>query len=255
MSLKVIPVPGPGAEDVVVGLSGPDEGAVFTGTEDGSIFRISHDGGKVDRIAQTQGRPLGIEIDLDGRLLVCDAHKGLLRIDTASGAIEAVTDKVNGTAMKFCNNAAIASDGTVWFSDSSTKYGIEQWKHDFVRNTRTGRLMRMDPDGTVTVVHRRARLRQRGRAVEGRGLRVRRRDRRPHRRTSLDHRQPRRHARPALLQPAGLSRQHRAGERRADLGHPRQPQGPRRRAAAARPDAAAPPGHRAARRRCSPSPR
>jgi sugar lactone lactonase YvrE len=149
---SVIPVPGPGAEDVVVGLSGADEGAVFTGTEDGSVFRISHDGGKVDRIATTQGRPLGLEIDLDGRLLVCDAKKGLLRIDTASGTIEAVTDRVDGTPMRFCNNAAIASDGTVWFSDSSTKFGIDQWKADFVQNTRTGRLMRLDPDGTTTVV-------------------------------------------------------------------------------------------------------
>ena len=152
MSFSVIAVPGSGAEDVVVGLSGPDEGAVFTGTEDGSIFRISHDGSKVDRIANTQGRPLGLEIDLDGRLLVCDATLGLLRVDTASGAIETVTDKVAGTPMKFCNNAAIASDGTVWFSDSSTKFGIAAWKADFVQNTRTGRLMRLDPDGTVTVV-------------------------------------------------------------------------------------------------------
>lgn len=152
MSFSVVPVPGPGAEDVVVGLSGPDEGAVFTGTEDGSIFRISHDGGKVDRIAQTLGRPLGLEIDLDGRLLVCDTRKGLLRVDTASGAIEAVTDSVAGTPMKFCNNAAIGSDGTVWFSDSSTKYGVDDWKADFVQNTRTGRLLRLDVDGTVTVV-------------------------------------------------------------------------------------------------------
>ena len=43
-TLAVHPVPGPGAEDVVVGTSGADEGAVFTGTEDGSLFRISHDG-------------------------------------------------------------------------------------------------------------------------------------------------------------------------------------------------------------------
>lgn len=151
-SFSVIPVPGPGAEDVVVGLSGADEAAVFTGTEDGSIFRISHDGGKVDRIAQTQGRPLGLEIDLDGRLLVCDAHRGLLRVDTSNGAVEAVTAEVGGTPMKFCNNAAIASDGTVWFSDSSTKFGIEDWKSDFVQHTRTGRLMRLDVDGTITVV-------------------------------------------------------------------------------------------------------
>ncbi len=142
----VIPVPGNGAEDVVIGLSGPDEGAVFTGTDDGSIIRVSHDGSKIVRIAQTQGRPLGIEIDLDGRLLVCDAKKGLLRIDTASGAIEVITDSVAGAKMVFCNNAAIAKDGTVWFSDSSTKYGIDEWKSDFVQHTRTGRLLRIKPD-------------------------------------------------------------------------------------------------------------
>ena len=151
-TLAVHPVPGPGAEDVVVGLSGADEGAVFTGTEDGSIFRVSHDGARVDLVARTQGRPLGLELDLDGRLLVCDAHRGLLRIDTRDGAVEAVTGEIDGTPMRFCNNAAIASDGTVWFSDSSTKFGIERWKDDFVQHTRTGRLCRLDPDGTVTVV-------------------------------------------------------------------------------------------------------
>src|SRR5690606_39539970 len=38
-TLTVHPVPGLGAEDVVVGRSGRDQGAVFTGTSDGSIFR------------------------------------------------------------------------------------------------------------------------------------------------------------------------------------------------------------------------
>jgi len=148
----VIPVPGMGAEDVVVGASGADEGAVFTGTEDGSIFRISADRQKVDRVAHTGGRPLGLEIGADGRLLACDARRGVLWVDTSSGAVEAVTDRMDGAPMRFCNNAAIASDGTVWFSDSSTRYGIEKWKDDFVQNTRTGRLARMDPDGSVEVV-------------------------------------------------------------------------------------------------------
>ncbi|QCW50831.1 SMP-30/gluconolactonase/LRE family protein [Nocardioides dongxiaopingii] len=151
-TLTVHPVPGPGAEDVVVGRSGADEGAVFTGTEDGSVFRVSPDGSQVDRVAQTRGRPLGLEIDLDGRLLVCDAHRGLLRVDTRNGAVEAVTGEVDGRPMRFCNNAAIAADGTVWFSDSSTRFGIEDWKADLVQNTRTGRLLRLDTDGTVTVV-------------------------------------------------------------------------------------------------------
>lgn len=152
MTFSVIPVPAHGAEDVVVATSGPDAGSVFTGTEDGAIFRISPDGSRVDRVAHTGGRPLGIEFAPDGRLLVCDADRGLLWVDPSSGEIEEITTGVDGVPMKFCNNAAIASDGTLWWSDSSTQFGIKQWKHDFVRNTRTGRLLRRDPDGTVTTV-------------------------------------------------------------------------------------------------------
>ncbi len=151
-SLEVFPVPGRGAEDVVVATGGADEGCVFTGTEDGGVWRVGHRGNRLDLVAQTGGRPLGIEIDLDGRLLVCDAMKGLLRIDPATGGIEPVTDRVAGIPMVFCNNAAVASDGTVWFSDSSRRFGIDRWKDEFVQDTRTGRLLRLGEDGDVEVV-------------------------------------------------------------------------------------------------------
>ncbi|MCY7395094.1 MAG: SMP-30/gluconolactonase/LRE family protein [Nocardioides sp.] len=155
-ALRVVPVPGPGAEDVVVAGHGPDEGAVFTGTADGSIVRVrpdgSTDGWAVERVAQTGGRPLGIEIDPDGRLLVCDAKQVVLRVDPATGGIEQVTRDVAGRPMMFCNNAAIAVDGTVWFSDSSTAFGIDDWKADLVQDTRTGRLLRLGTDGSVSVV-------------------------------------------------------------------------------------------------------
>jgi sugar lactone lactonase YvrE len=151
-AFSVLPVPGHGAEDVVVGTHGPDEGAVFTGTADGAIWRIPHGASTADKVAVTGGRPLGIEIDPDGRLLVCDAHKGLLRVDTSTGRVESVADSVAGTKMVFCNNAAVAADGTVWFSDSSKHFGIDRWKDDFVQNTGTGRLLRRDPDGTISVV-------------------------------------------------------------------------------------------------------
>ncbi|GAA5149778.1 SMP-30/gluconolactonase/LRE family protein [Nocardioides marinquilinus] len=152
--LNVHPVPGHGAEDVVVVPSGRHEGAVITGTDDGSVWRVSHDGARIDLVARTGGRPLGLELDPDGRLLVCDAHRGLLRVDLRDGAraVEAVTGEVDDVPMRFCNNAAIAADGTVWFSDSSTRYGIERWKDDFVQDTRTGRLLRLAPDGRVDVV-------------------------------------------------------------------------------------------------------
>lgn len=151
-NFQVIPVPGPGAEDVVVVTDGPDAGCVYTGTEDGAIFRVSSDRQRVERMADTGGRPLGLEVAADGRILVCDAHRGLLWVDPADGSVEEILAEVDGVAMKFCNNAAIAADGTIWFSDSSTQFGIEKWKDDFVQNTRTGRLLRRDPDGTVSTV-------------------------------------------------------------------------------------------------------
>ena len=147
-SLTVHPVPSMGAEDVVVG---PD-GTVWTGTEDGAIWAVDAATGSARRVADTGGRPLGIELLDAGALLVCDARRGLLRVDPRSGAVEVLVDQLEGRAMRFCNNAAVASDGTIWFSDSSLHHPIEEWKDDFLRDTRTGRLARRDPDGTVTVV-------------------------------------------------------------------------------------------------------
>jgi sugar lactone lactonase YvrE len=147
MTFTVHPVPAMGAEDVVVA---PD-GTVYTGTEDGALWALDPATGSSRRVADTGGRPLGIELLDDGDLLVCDAERGLLRVSPRSGEVEVLLDRVDGRAMKFCNNAAVAADGTIWFSDSSLHYGVAQWKDDFVQDTRTGRLLRRDPDGTVTV--------------------------------------------------------------------------------------------------------
>jgi sugar lactone lactonase YvrE len=146
VELQVIPVPGHGAEDVVVS---PDGDVVYTGTEDGAIHRVSVDGRRVDTVARTGGRPLGLEL-LDGgrRLLVCDARRGLLTVDVASGAVA----ELGGVPMRFCNNAAVAADGTVYFSDSSAVHPIDEWKADMVEVTRTGRLLRRSPDGRVDVL-------------------------------------------------------------------------------------------------------
>lgn len=146
--VTVHPVPGHGAEDVVVAA----DGDVYTGTEDGVIWRLTADGARIERVADTGGRPLGLELLDDGDLLVCDARRGVLRVGTTSGEVDTLVSRVDGRPLTFCNNAAVASDGTVWFSDSSAHFGIDQWKEDLVQNTRTGRLLRRDPDGTVTVV-------------------------------------------------------------------------------------------------------
>lgn len=147
-TLTVVPVPGQGAEDVLVAA----DGSVLTGTEDGTIWRVDDDGARLERVGRTGGRPLGLELLPDGRLLVCDARRGLLAMDPGSGAVEELTVLVHGQRMTFCNNAAVGADGTIWFSDSSRLHGIDRWKADMVENTCSGRLLRRSPDGSVSVV-------------------------------------------------------------------------------------------------------
>jgi sugar lactone lactonase YvrE len=119
-TLTVVPVPGPGAEDVLVG---PD-GTVYTGTGDGSIFAVSPDGNLIRRIANTGGRPLGLDLLAEDRLLVCDSQRGLLAVPLAGGAVEVLAGTVAGVPMRLCNNAAVLGDGTIFFSDSSTEWGL-----------------------------------------------------------------------------------------------------------------------------------
>ena len=57
-TLTVHPVPSMGAEDVLVA---PD-GTVLTGTEDGAIWALDPATGNTRRVADTGGRPLGIEL-------------------------------------------------------------------------------------------------------------------------------------------------------------------------------------------------
>ena len=145
MDFRVIAVPGRGAEDVVVG---PD-GAVYTGTEDGVIHRIDPATSRVEAVANTGGRPLGLELLGSDKLLVCDARRGLLTVELGSGAVEQLVDD-----MKFCNNAAVAGDGTIYFSDSSAIHPIDEWRAEVVEVTRTGRLRKRDISGNVTTVEK-----------------------------------------------------------------------------------------------------
>lgn len=144
----MLPVGGIGPEDVL--LDG--DGWIITGVADGRVLRIGVSGGVLSTVADTGGRPLGLEWLPDGRLLVCDAHRGLLAVDVDNGRIEVLVYEVNGAPMRFCNNAAVAPDGTVYFTDSSRRFGIEHYRGDLLEHSGTGRLLRRDPGGEVEVL-------------------------------------------------------------------------------------------------------
>jgi sugar lactone lactonase YvrE len=94
-------------------LVAPD-GRVWTGTAEGAIHVHDPRDGSTTTVTATGGRPLGLENLPDGRILVCDAHRGLLALDPATGELETLLTEVDGDRLLFTNNAALAPAGSPW---------------------------------------------------------------------------------------------------------------------------------------------
>lgn len=133
-----------GPEDTEV----DEQGRVYAGLDNGTIVRIGADGGIVT-FADTGGRPLGLEFDADGNLIVADAWKGLLSVDP-EGNIEVLTRESNGVPFAFTDDLAIADDGTIYFSDASHRFNQPQYRLDLMSAKGHGRLLRYNPETDET---------------------------------------------------------------------------------------------------------
>lgn len=137
---------GQGPEDVMVDA----QGYVVTGTADGRVLRLGP-GGSHTVVAETGGRPLGVQPCADGSILVCDHDRGLLRV-LPGGTVEVLVDTVDGEPLTFASNVVQGSDGTIWLTTSTSRWNLEHHLGDMFEHSCTGRLLRRDPDGTVTTV-------------------------------------------------------------------------------------------------------
>jgi sugar lactone lactonase YvrE len=145
--LTVIPVPGNAPEDVVV----DGDGNIWTGVDDGGVVRISPDG-EPTVVANTGGRPLGLAVANDGRLLVCDSPRGLLAMDPDSGKFETLVDEVDGRLLRFCSNVIEMPDGTIFFTESTSAFTYAHYLGAIFEARARGSLFRRDPAGTVLTV-------------------------------------------------------------------------------------------------------
>jgi len=110
-----------GPEDLTSG----HDGRLYATTTGGKILQI--DGyGNVIEFADVGGRALGIETDADGSFIVANAYIGLQRI-LRDGSVTTLLREVDGRPLVYADDLAIAADGTVYFSEASTKFGAEQF--------------------------------------------------------------------------------------------------------------------------------
>ena len=134
-----------GPEDVAI----DSEGRIYGGTHDGKIVRMAADGSGLETFVETGGRPLGLAWDQTGKLIVADAVKGLLAI-APDGGIEVLSTGAAGVPFGFPDDVDVASDGRIYFSDASDRFGYGKHMLDLLEARPHGRLLRYDPASRKT---------------------------------------------------------------------------------------------------------
>lgn len=125
------------------------EGRIWTGVDDGRIARIAPESGEATVVGDTGGRPLGLHVARDGRLLICDSPRGLLAMDTSTGDIETLADEVDGRKLRFCSNVTETADGTIYFTESTSEFTYADFMAPLIEARARGGLYCREPDGTV----------------------------------------------------------------------------------------------------------
>ncbi|GAB4848399.1 hypothetical protein Ancab_003096 [Ancistrocladus abbreviatus] len=143
-------------------LVGPEDMAydpklrvIYTGCVDGWIKRItvneSASDSAVENWVNTGGRPLGLALGHQNELIVADAVKGLLKV-TKEKEVIFLSDEAEGQKFRLTDGVDVANDGTIYFTDASYKYNLNESTFDIFEGRPYGRLLSFDPTAGVTKV-------------------------------------------------------------------------------------------------------
>jgi sugar lactone lactonase YvrE len=76
----------------------------------------------------------------------------LLALDPASATLDVLVESVDGRRLKFCSNVTETSDGTIYFTESTSDFHFEHFTAPIVEARGRGGLFRLNTDGTVTTL-------------------------------------------------------------------------------------------------------
>lgn len=120
-------------------------GQLYTGTAQGTIQRVVvAERRTVQIFARTGGRPLGLDFDRVGNLIVADGKRGLLSVNPA-GRVRVLTASVAGQPIRYAHHPAVAPDGRIYFSDASDRGFGSEFFTELLEARPHGRLLVYDP--------------------------------------------------------------------------------------------------------------
>lgn len=115
--------------------TGPD-GKLYAGGVRGQLYRIEQSGSFAE-ITRTGGVSLGLSVDGDGVIYVCDPIKRAVLRVSPGGGVETWCDRAGGTELVLPNDCAFGPDGSLWVTDAGREDPDKP----------TGRLLRVPPGG------------------------------------------------------------------------------------------------------------
>jgi sugar lactone lactonase YvrE len=135
---------------------GPD-GKLYTGVRSGAVLRMNPDGTAIETVVNTGGRPLGLDFDADGRLVIADALRGLLSVGP-DGQVSVLTDRVDDDPIRYADAVVVAANGRMLFTDASRRLSPREFGTfdaallDIMEHSCTGRVLEYDPGSRRTRV-------------------------------------------------------------------------------------------------------
>lgn len=141
-------LPGKGPDSLAIDAIG----YLYTGLGDGRILRISPDGSRISELAHFDGRATGVAFDIDGNLLVADERGGAVYVLADDGTLVPLMRDLDGEPLLLVNDLAVGNDGTVYVTESSTRFSIEQLRFEILEHRPNGRILAYDPTARSTRV-------------------------------------------------------------------------------------------------------
>ncbi|GAA0899222.1 SMP-30/gluconolactonase/LRE family protein [Virgisporangium aurantiacum] len=117
------------------------------------MLRWDETTGKVGVFRSPAGHPNGNTLDAEGRLVTCEQGNRRVTRTEHDGSITVIADRYDGRRFNSPNDAAVRSDGSIWFSDPDFGITSDYEGHRAESEIGACNVYRVDPrDGEVRLV-------------------------------------------------------------------------------------------------------